>query len=100
MSPPCNSKFTGGNVKAMTEHHSKTDRVLAWMRGNTFWVCVLLVAAGSVGCLGYAGIQLKSTDEPPSPRHDHDGRPGEVQKLRSPIYFERTTPTSETILST
>jgi hypothetical protein len=82
----------------MTTSQSTKTEVLSLLHGNLFWVSVLLVAALSVGCFGYAGIQLRSTDSAPTPQQNNDGVET-TKKLRSPILFERTVPAGPTITS-
>ena len=55
--------------------------------GPIFWILIVLLLAGSVGCFGYAGKQLADAH---ASRHGIDAK---AAKLRSPVSFQRTQPT-------
>ena len=55
--------------------------------GATFWILIVLLLAGSVGCFGYAGKQLVDAH---ASRHGIDAK---TPKLRSPVSFQRMQPT-------
>lgn len=54
--------------------------------GISFWTAVIVLTVGSVGCLGYAELQLRDSDRRPL----HQREDVRSTKLRSATTFERT----------